>query len=90
MLTIFRDVDHWIYLPTENSREQFISAIISEGFRIRSTNKADSDHPFSYGIQIYRREQVTQEAIDTCTFLIEKIAHELGGEYDGWETPVEK
>ncbi len=43
-----------------------------------------------YGVTLERTDRVDRDSIDELTLDLLDLAQELGGEYDGWETTVEK
>ncbi len=84
-----RPVAHWIYFTTQNDLDKFATFAKSSGFTIVSSEKISSDtRPFQ--LQISRIDSVQSDAITELTISLRKKAKELNGEYDGWETSVEK
>lgn len=85
-----REVMHWIYFTNENDRDNFIQKIASENFKVEEKNKVKENKEFSYNLRISRIEKVDYENIDDFTIHLWKLANENNGDYDGWETSVEK
>lgn len=85
-----REVMHWIYFTNENDRENFIQKIASENFKVEVKNKVKENKEFSYNLRISRIDKVDYENIDDFTIHLWKLANENNGDYDGWETSVEK
>jgi uncharacterized protein (TIGR01619 family) len=81
-----REVQHWIYFPSELSRASFREEATNAGFRIGTESKMDGDHPF--GITVLRTQPVQQELIDNTVIELLRLAEQFHGEYDGWETPI--
>lgn len=85
-----REVMHWIYFTNENDRENFIQKIASKNFKVEEKNKVKENKEFSYNLRISRIDKVDYENIDDFTIHLWKLANENNGDYDGWETSVEK
>jgi len=86
VLTAARDVQHWIYFLSEQSRSSFREAVVKAGFRIVSESRPEDDMPF--GISVARRQPVEQGLIDATVIELVKLSQRFEGDYDGWETPV--
>jgi len=86
VLTVVREVRHWIYLRSEPSRALFKDAAISLGFKVIKESKFDREFPF--GITIGRSQSIVQPTIDQTVIELLHLAQRFDGEYDGWETPV--
>ena len=85
-----RQVDHWIYFKTPIDKDAFFKKIENDGFKI-----FDDDHDPKLGITPYRLhisriDKVDHNSIDDHTLYLWGLAQECNGEYDGWETSVEK
>ena len=83
-----RDVFHWIYFKDSNKMEEFEKYTLTKGFK--TLNKGKSEGEFKYVIQISRLDKVGFNDIDEYTLNLWEKAIEFEGEYDGWETSVEK
>jgi len=86
VLTAAREVEHWMYFPTEASRASFRKAAVEAGFRIASDSKVAG--ALSFGISIVRTQAVEQAIIDATVIELLNLTRQFRGEYDGWETPV--
>jgi len=86
VLTVARQVEHWMYFPAEASRSLFRDAAIAAGFKIVSEPSAKGDLPF--GIVVARTQSIEQNTIDQTVLELFNLAHRFDGDYDGWETPV--
>ncbi len=87
-LTRPREIDHWIYFPLSEQREEFQRRVGEMGFLVRALVEP-SDRSEPYGIRIYRIDLPAYNEIDQVTLPLYRLARECGGEYDGWETLVE-
>lgn len=90
LLTKARPVDHWIFFKTEADKEKFLSAIQDDGFAI-----VDNDHDTEFGeapyrLRISRIDKVDYDSVDDYAIRLWKLAEECNGDYDGWETSVER
>lgn len=87
VLTIPRQVMHWIYFPTSASSSLFSKAAADAGFVVESEYELeDSDRRFC--VRVSRVQSIEQTEIDETTIQLLHLAQGLDGDYDGWETPV--
>jgi uncharacterized protein (TIGR01619 family) len=89
-LTKSREVFHWIYFKTDSDREKFIEKIKNDNFTIVDKGSDKSWGEFSYSLQIKRVDKVDQNSVDAYVIYLWKLAEEVGGVYDGWETSIEE
>ncbi|MGE5195217.1 MAG: DUF695 domain-containing protein [Deltaproteobacteria bacterium] len=83
-----RDVDHWLYFPSEHSRDQFIAQVENEGFRAEKFVAEKPDAEFGFGLRLIRSDRVRLDLIDPLAIDLFIRAEACGGEYDGWGCPV--
>ncbi len=86
-----RPVFHWAYFATDSSRAQFVAAIRDRGYTI--TNQATVDDPGCpnpLGVSFERVDNVDWDSVNQVTIELLELANSLDGDYDGWETSVEK
>jgi uncharacterized protein (TIGR01619 family) len=88
-LTKERPVDHWIYFITEQDKRQFWDRIKNEGFKIVTDDHDKSLGENPYRLHISRVDKVDQNSVDEYVIHLWKLAGELNGDYDGWETSIE-
>lgn len=81
-----REVQHWIYFRSGESRALFKKDVINAGFNVTSESNVGGDEPF--GISVARIQSVERNAIDNTVIDLFRLAQQCGGNYDGWETPV--
>ena len=81
-----REVFHWINFQNLKKLEEFEKYTISKGFR--TLNKGKSEN--IYVIQISRIDKVGFNDIDEYTLNLWEKAKEYEGNYNGWETSIEK
>ena len=86
VLTAAREVEHWMYFPSDASRALFRKAAVEAGFRIASDSQVKRDLPF--GISVIRTQAVEQAQIDATVVELLHLTRQFQGEYDGWETPL--
>lgn len=89
-LTKEREVFHWIYFKSESDREKFLEKIKNDNFLIVDKGSDNSWGEFAYRLQLKRVDKVDQNSVDEYVIYLWKLANEIGGEYDGWETSIEK
>lgn len=85
-----REVDHWIYFKTNNDRDNFLTRISNDGFTIVDNDFDESLGTFPFRLHIKRLDKVDLNSVDEYVINLWKIANECNGDYDGWETSVEK
>lgn len=84
-----RQVDHWIYFPTERDRKCFISYCTAQKFKIEAQETSkESKLPFK--LQISRIDKADLSSISVLTLELRRQAAKCKGDYDGWETFVIK
>ena len=88
-LTRPRRVDHWAYFESAARRDEFVQQVMTQGFELEhAADDREGDRPHS--AQIFRVDSVQLEDIHDVAMSLVRTAEEMGGEYDGWETSVEK
>lgn len=67
-----------------------MTKIKDEGFQIinQATIKESTDFP--YTLQIARVDNVDLDSVNAYTLSLWELAGEYNGDYDGWETSIEK
>jgi hypothetical protein len=86
VLTVKREVQHWIYFRSTASRDLFKQAVAKSGYRIGSEPDGQADRPF--GLTVFRTQSVKQEVVNTISLELLEMARRFDGEYDGWETQI--
>lgn len=89
-LTKERQVDHWIYFKTQTDRENFLNRIKDEGFQIINKDFTADSSEFPYSLHIARVDNVDLDSVNKYVLNLWELAEECNGDYDGWETSVEK
>ena len=84
-----RPVEHWIYFKDRSALEAFIAWSKENGFHVKAVNEPHEEFSeFSVGLS---HECVpTLREISSVTLMLSEQAEMMGGEYDGWETPLVK
>jgi regulator of RNase E activity RraB len=86
-----RPVSHWAYFKSPQDRNKFIAEAVSAGFKVADQSKSDdSDADRAYGVTLERIDRVDWDSINEATLALFRLAQEVNGDYDGWETSVEK
>lgn len=83
-----REVFHWIYFKNENDKNNYLKEVLKEGFVLVSSNKIDDKFP--YQLQIKRIDKVDENSVNEYVIYLWEKAIEYNGDYDGWETSIEK
>ncbi|QDV72630.1 DUF695 domain-containing protein [Botrimarina mediterranea] len=87
--TIPRDVSHWAYFKTVESRTKFIEQFTSDGFSVEQQFSSDESE-LQHCVVLTRNHAVDPDNIHTISLRMHDTAADLGGSYDGWETPIVK
>lgn len=85
-----RQVDHWIYFNTKEDRESFLSKIKDEGFKINNQDFDSESSDRLYSLHIARVDKVDIDSVNDYILNLWELAKGCNGDYDGWETSVEK
>lgn len=86
LLTVPREIQHWISFRSEQARHSFREAVRAAGYGIAGETVSDGEFPF--GISITRTQSIEQKVIDQTVIELLKLCHNFNGDYEGWETPV--
>jgi len=86
VVSIPRRVAHWADFPTAAARQAFVEDAAHAGFALESS----SDREQSFSAQVFRTDTVELGEIHDVVMALIELAEGHGGEYDGWETSVEK
>ena len=87
VLSVKREVCHWIYFRTTLSRDLFKEAATKAGYKIVSESNAE-DGNLPFGLTVARVHSVEQQVVDAIVLELLRLAQQFDGDYDGWETPV--
>lgn len=88
-LTSSREVFHWIYFKSESDIDLYLDKIKNDNFTVESKNMIESSDEYKYSLVIKRVDKVDLMSVDEYVFYLRRIAEEVGGFYDGWETSIE-
>jgi regulator of RNase E activity RraB len=84
-----RRVDHWIYFEVASRRDAFVQAALDDGYEVESAHE-DATSERRFCAQLHRVDSVELEEIHDVVMSLMELAEEHDGEYDGWETSVER
>jgi regulator of RNase E activity RraB len=86
VLTVPREVQHWVSFRSEQSRALFREAAAGAGYGIVGDHESDGE--FSFGISITRTQSIEQKLIDQTVVELLRLCGTFNGDYEGWETQV--
>lgn len=89
-LTKEREVFHWIYFNSKEDLDQYEYFTKGLGFNTINKGKTEQPNDFGFVISISRIDKVGYNDINNYTLELLQKASDLNGEYDGWETSIEK
>ncbi|MDX1499504.1 MAG: DUF695 domain-containing protein [Woeseiaceae bacterium] len=87
--TIPRRIDHWAYFARKSDAEAYAEWLAAEGFGLeclRRTKPLVGD----WQLKFFRSDRPELYSINRVTCRLRQKLTELNGDYDGWETSVEK
>lgn len=86
---IVRRIDHWSFFKAKSDAKKFIAWMEGEDFVLQDLKRTK---PLigKWVVQYYRSDSPELYTINHITFQLRHKSSELNGEYDGWETSVEK
>lgn len=86
-----RPVSHWAYFKSLQDRNKFIAKVVSIGFKVTDQSESDkSEAEHTYGVTLERIDPVDWDSINKTTLELFRLVQEVSGDYDGWETCIEK
>lgn len=88
-LTKERRVDHWLYFSSESDMNKCKNVLKKRNYSIQSSGK-NKETSLPFELQIWRIDNVDINSIYPITSELREVAKQYNGEYDGWETSVEK
>lgn len=83
--TASRRIDHWAFFPASEGAEQFSQWAQERGYGFEKT---DTTEDGKFRVRFAHEGPLRLSDITSHTIAIRRRASELGGDYDGWETPV--
>jgi regulator of RNase E activity RraB len=86
VVSIAREVQHWMKFPTHESRTLFRNEAEKAGYMIGYEVQGEGCRPF--GLTVFRSQPVRKDLIDETVLQLFQLARRFGGEYEGWETQV--
>lgn len=89
-LTQPRRIDHWSYFADKAQRGAFVEEARALGFAVQAETEGNGPADRPFGAQIHRVDSVKLEEVHQVAWALYGVARRHGGEYDGWETSVEK
>lgn len=100
-----RPVDHALLVETTSAGEKLRDALIRKGFTVQPITKAGGDDEDGDGedgdegpmegdlnflVEATKRHAVTPEVISEIRRELTELVEDMGGTYDGWQTPIVK
>jgi regulator of RNase E activity RraB len=84
-----RPVDHMLYLPTPQAADTAVKRLRGAGYEETERSETKGEE-LPVGLQLTRRHNVEPGTIAAARAELTALAEDLGGEYDGWQTPLVK
>lgn len=86
--TLSREVLHWAYFTELNDASTFTKWLETEGYRVISVKKTEDGAQME--VHFSHHGTMMLQDITHHTIMLKRKAKDLNGDYDGWETSVEK
>jgi hypothetical protein len=80
-----RRIEHWAYFPSPTGAEQFVQWARDQQYDVSGTDARDNG---KHCVRFSHNGTCQLSEITAHTVALRRKASELGGDYDGWETPV--
>jgi hypothetical protein len=80
-----RRVEHWAYFPSSGGAEQFSLWVQGQGYELGDVSTTDDGQQC---VRFFHNGSCQLPEITSRTIALRRQASDLGGDYDGWETPV--
>lgn len=80
-----RQIDHWTYFPTLDAANQFSTWAQNQKYSSVITNATEDR---KYCVRFAHEGTLRLPDITSHSIALRRKASELGGNYDGWETPI--
>ncbi len=87
--TSVRQIDHWTYFDAEATARPFVDWAEKNGFVHDEEYSGPADDG-KYCVRLHHQGTLELSELTHHTIQLRRKAEQLGGDYDGWETPVEK
>lgn len=88
---IIRPIWHYIFFNSDDGRERFIEWSRNNGFEPSNRVRSDGPGTLEPGmVCVVRSHSTRPDDIDNYVIEVFGAAKQFGGEYDGWETRVER
>jgi regulator of RNase E activity RraB len=84
-----RPVDHMLYLPDKASADKAAKEAAARGYK-ETERYEEEDDELPIGLQLTKSHNVEPKTIADTRAELTGLAEELGGAYDGWQTPLVK
>lgn len=88
VLTIPREVDHYIYFKNEEMKNKFLADAKKLDYRVTSESKDDNQKDYPLSVRLTKTDPVTYNDVLDYTAVLYDLAEQYEGNYDGWETKL--
>ncbi len=88
VLTIPREVDHYIYFKNEEMKNKFLADAKKLDYRVTSESKDDNQKDYPLSVRLTKTDPVTYNDVLDYTAALYDLAEQYEGNYDGWETKL--
>jgi regulator of RNase E activity RraB len=83
-----RDIVHVAYFSDAQTRDKFVARAQQNKFQLVDKTQFEHEGETIHVARVSRHSALEPDAISEAGALLDELAEALGGEYDGWESPV--
>ncbi|WP_439882465.1 DUF695 domain-containing protein [Pontibacter sp. MBLB2868] len=83
-----RQITYTLYFRTEPDRAAVVEEVKGNGFSVEEESVYEADPEVPYKLVLMRESRADEETIYLVTEMLQQLAVEHDGEFDGWETQV--
>ncbi len=82
-----REIAHWVYFREETDAQDFAGWARETGYKVISVERSEEAAPL-WLVRMAHQGTLQLKDISGHTLTISRRAREVGGQYDGWESPL--
>ena len=88
VLTVPREVDHYIYFKKEEMKNSFLAEAKKLDYKVTSERIDENQKVYPLSVRLTKNLPVTYNDVLDYTSVLYDLAEQYDGNYDGWETKL--
>ena len=88
LLTVPREVDHYIYFKKEEMKNSFLAEAKKLDYKVTSERTDENQKVYPLSVRLTKKLPVTYDDVLDYTSVLYDLAEQYDGNYDGWETKL--